>query len=578
MTPSIPASGTSIRARIHDSAIKRVTRFFSSSLSDIFAETFQNARRASANHIHITVVPDPQSSIITITDDGSGIPDPAVLLSFGENGWSPDLVRSEDAAGMGFIALARRGCTVRSRPRSANGHQFPGWTVSLTPEHFTGDVDAIVNRDDHAPWPHGTAVSFTSDDTPHAIRNAATVAARYFPLYVHLAGLPDSPDDGEEMEQRSFLHGAIHSERWQGIALGVFRNTHRPFGEPDTNFHGVTVSAGLPEITAVDGDNWSVLADIQDSPRLELVLPARREVVHTPFLDELRQAARLCIYRAMARHPLPDPAFADWHRARSAGIRIPPARPRLRPWTPGLADPNAGHRPPNRSDIPSAALVMAFHPDPPEAQMLYRALGHADISQQVFETDRHLEGYDWYDKLDRIVATPAEALHQGSSTPILDSNPITVDGDTVIVPDRPEDILVKLLIQHPERADRSFTMTADLAFPGEPYASIDEVQPVVTQDSDLQPHELSQLIYAAYFSPSDDWEADSWETQSERFMQDAMTLSTELLCGKDEAVRQALIEAAKRDLQWIVPSEATAIVTIRDRNVTVSLDTSEEAA
>ena len=36
---------------------------------------------------------------VTIADDGSGIADPAVLLSFGENGWSDDLVRREDAAG-----------------------------------------------------------------------------------------------------------------------------------------------------------------------------------------------------------------------------------------------------------------------------------------------------------------------------------------------------------------------------------------------------------------------------------------------------------------------------------------------
>ena len=50
---------------------------------------------------------------VTIADDGSGIADPAVLLSFGENGWSDDLVRREDAAGFGFASLSRRGC---SRP------------------------------------------------------------------------------------------------------------------------------------------------------------------------------------------------------------------------------------------------------------------------------------------------------------------------------------------------------------------------------------------------------------------------------------------------------------------------------
>ena len=51
---------------------------------------------------------------VTVADDGAGIADPAVLLSFGENGWDEELVRREDAAGFGFASLARRGCTVSS--------------------------------------------------------------------------------------------------------------------------------------------------------------------------------------------------------------------------------------------------------------------------------------------------------------------------------------------------------------------------------------------------------------------------------------------------------------------------------
>lgn len=58
MNPAVPTSGTTIRARLHDSAIKRVTRFFSSSLADIFTETFQNARRAGARHVFIHVAGD----------------------------------------------------------------------------------------------------------------------------------------------------------------------------------------------------------------------------------------------------------------------------------------------------------------------------------------------------------------------------------------------------------------------------------------------------------------------------------------------------------------------------------------
>ncbi len=55
-------------------------------------------------------------------------------------------------------------------------------------------------------------------------------------------------------------------------------------------------------------------------------------------------------------------------------------------------------------------------------------------------------------------------------------------------------------------------------------------------------------------------------------------ISTELLLGKDEAPRQALTDIANRELRWIVPPGATAVVTIRDRQVTVSLDAGKEAA
>ena len=81
------------------------------------------------------------------------IADPAVLLSFGENGWSKETVRREDAAGMGLLSLARRGCTIASRTRSV-----AGWRVDLTPAQFLGEAEADVLHDEDAPRPHGTAV------------------------------------------------------------------------------------------------------------------------------------------------------------------------------------------------------------------------------------------------------------------------------------------------------------------------------------------------------------------------------------------------------------------------------------
>ena len=70
-----------IRARIHETAVKRVTRIYAATLADIFAETLQNSRRAGATRIRIAPSPHPpesrrlpprQSSPVTIADDGAG--------------------------------------------------------------------------------------------------------------------------------------------------------------------------------------------------------------------------------------------------------------------------------------------------------------------------------------------------------------------------------------------------------------------------------------------------------------------------------------------------------------------------
>ena len=79
-----------IRARIHERALSRVTNLFNAGLGDIFAELFQNARRGGAGRIDVTVERIPSQfegdRLITVIDDGAGIADPAVLLSFGESG------------------------------------------------------------------------------------------------------------------------------------------------------------------------------------------------------------------------------------------------------------------------------------------------------------------------------------------------------------------------------------------------------------------------------------------------------------------------------------------------------------
>ena len=568
------ASTATIRAHVHDGAIRRVTRMYSATLADIFAETLQNARRARATRVRVAVAASDGPLAVTVTDDGAGIADPAVLLSFGENGWDEDLVRREDAAGMGMLSLARRGCTVSSRRRTAQGAAAPGWRVDLAPEHFLGEAEAEARPDSAAPRPHGTAVAFrtTEAESVVAIRRAIETAARHYPLPVVFECLPDTPPGGEELERRAFLDRSVHAERWKGLAFGVFRDRRPGFNDPDVNFHGVTVPVRLPAVETVHGARWSVLAEIVDCPELELVLPARKEAVETPFLEEMREAARLAVYRAMAAAPDPRPAFEDWKRARDAGIDLVPPPAELRPWRPAIADVEDWREPPKLQPVGPDALVMACDPEPPEAQALWRAAERNGIAGRLFEPDRRLEGYSWYEAIPRIGDVRTEVT-AGGSTFALDGVPVPerTGAPQAPLPERPEAIRVRLAVRPAEGSGHVLELDADLAFAGEAWSWVGDALPLVTADSDLAPHELARLLRAGFFSPSDDADADSWDRQKTDFEQEALHIATRLLVSDDEARRMSIADAVSRELFWLIPHDRGVDIAVRDRKVTVTL-------
>ena len=574
----IVGAPATIRARVHDGAIRRVTRMYAAGLADAFVEAFQNSRRAGATRVRVTVggPADTGPLTVTVADDGAGIADACVLLSFGENGWSEDLVRREDAAGMGMLSLARRGCTVSSRPRSQNGEPAPGWRVELTPEHFLGEAEAAVHPDDAAPWPHGATVTFEATETENAdaIRHATETAARHYPLPVVFENVPDTPAGGEELERRAFLDGALHAERWQGLVFGVFKDRWNGFGlnDPDVNFHGLTVAVRLPTVETVHGPRWSVAADIGDCPALEFVLPARKEAVETPFLDDMREAARLAIYRAMAADPDPRPAFEDWKRAKDAGIDIaaPPAE--LRPWRAGLADIENWQEPPKRLPVGPGALVMAYDPEPPEAQAFQRAAQGARLAGSLFETDHHLEGYAWYDRLDRVRNIHTTVTVDGR-THALDAYPVPerTGAPQAPLPQRPEAICMSLAIKPAEGPGRILDLDTDLAFAGEAWSWVGDALPLATADSGIEPHVLAELMRTGFFSPSDDADADSWERQRTDFDQEALHIATRLLCSDDEARLTSIADAVTRELFWLIPHDRGVDIAVRDRRVTVTL-------
>ena len=66
------------------------------------------------------------------------------------------------------------------------------------------------------------------------------------------------------------------------------------------------------------------------------------------------------------------------------------------------------------------ALVMDYDPEPPEAQAFWRAVERAGMATSLFETDRRLAGYDWYDGLDRVTRITTMIASDGKWSPLDD--------------------------------------------------------------------------------------------------------------------------------------------------------------
>ena len=309
------------------------------------------------------------------------------------------------------------------------------------------------------------------------------------------------------------------------------------------------------------------------------MLPARKEAVENDFLKEMRDAARLAIYRAMAAGSSPRPAFDDWKRAREAGIDIAPPPAVLRPWRPATADVDDWREPPQLAVPGHGALVMDVDPEPPEAQAFFRAAERAGMATSLFETDRRLAGYDWYDGLDRVAGIATHLAIGGKEYPLEDFPlPERTGQSAAALPPRPETIRMDLAVWPVRGPVRSFVIPADVAFAGEAWSWVAEALPLVTADSDLQPHQLAELLRAGFFSASDDADSDSYETQRDRFDQEALHISMRLLASDDEARIASIAEAVRRELFWLVPRDRPVEISIARPEVRVTLHDAVEAA
>ena len=527
------------RAKVSPTILEKAPRFFNGTFSDIFNELLQNARRAGATRVDIQTIDTPNGQSVRVRDDGEGIRDPKTVLSLGGSDWQEGIQQAEDPAGIGVFALASRGATFCSRHRSSRS----AWQMTLHEAHFEGKADI---RPQAADLERGTEITFLvkpGENPQRAVENAAL----HYPLPVTFNGAP--------VEQRPFLDGAIHTETWRGLTIGVFKGT-RWSQDATINFHGVTIAQG---IALIDGSidrrqDLYVKIDVQRCADLKLVLPARKEVVADAFFTELKREAECALYRTIksySEHSLP---FQHWQRAKVLGIDLVEATPRLTAFRPSTG--SESHRQLGEViELPASKPVLVWDGD--EAafeQCLARAMNRSEVDSILLDAEKAYAGYSWYDALPKLEDVRWFVRDHGVATELHDYTPSASGSGH-----RPQAIYAVLSIANRGQSTTSTRIEADLIFAGDPMC-IDEVEPVVAADSSLSPGMLAAIIVDSYFYCSDDCEAGSYDDQKQHAEDEARDVAVTLLVSAKAAHEAALRDEIYRYISWRLPRNRRILI------------------
>ena len=535
----------SFHASVAQDAISKVTRLFNASLDDIFAELIQNARRAGASSISIDQVEhDTLGSAIRIADNGPGIADPKSLFTLGQSAWTGNTIAAEDAAGMGFFALAGR----RIHLIVQEAGTTRSWMLDADPAAFKGEmpITCASGPDYHSGMT--IIVEARSDDNLVA---AANRAALYCPIEVIVEGVV--------AEREDFLEQAHHVEVWNGIRIGLYDRSPGVFRRNSTvNFYGVTLHASLPYITQSFHRGYYARLDVIDCARLKLVLPARKEVVADAFFGELQQQILRVMFQRIAASGPHSLSFSRWTEAQSLGVNLPAAAMTLRPFSPCHADGdnNEMKRP---EVVTSESLLLDSDAEPIDEQNLALALSGIDDGPMLYEPNGPFTGYAWYDALS-CVALCGYRIIAG------DDEERIAAGDNALIRERPDRLFIEGEIGTVSDLIPWCLQTDVLILGSDDYCDLDEISLCVTTSSNVTHDDLVDLLTRALFCPSEDAEAGSYDAQLQWFTDQAEDLVIKLLESGDEANIQAVIRVVSRELYWLKN---------RDRAVTIRIDGSQ---
>ena len=491
---------------------------FDASAETILSELLQNARRAGSTHIDITVkMTSAWDAQITIKDNGQGIENPAIILSYGENDWENDTTVREDAAGMGFACLANNGCRIMSKTRDTEG-----WQTSLDKLCFSGEKTATIkpwiNKDQN----HGTTVTFNLHWTLYCIRQTIKDVTKYFPVNTTLHTEELGKKTSENMKHEGFLDHSFYTEEWLGLRIGV-HNTQNIYNiDEDLNFFGHQLKINAAKLTDLNNNTWYARVDVIACSKLELVLPARKEAINNDFMRCLKQKCKAIIYRGLNNNINTGPVFLGYREiteAATLGISLPIMPPGLIEWKPKVDDSTGNWPKYERKSLPENAFLVNSELN----RSLQHSLGHAlerdNKKHLAFEPNPEMAGFDWYDNLFSIESVIPHITIGNRIQPLN-----TFSREELYDRDKPRDVkeaLLQVQLEDGHKNTRVELIDTPIILTGEPYDWGDESECFIVDKTQWSSSMLIQLLEDAYFEYRADADANNYDTQKDEFEESA---------------------------------------------------------
>jgi len=542
---------------INPRILDKARNFFNSTTEDILNELLQNSRRAGATKVKVTK----NTNTVVIEDDGIGIFSNGVAINLGGSEWSNETQEREDPAGCGLFSLANLDSVIESH----------GKKVRLNAEAFSGAKEVEVEESDFS---KGTRITFRNTNEERAFKYKLERACKFYPVQVEY--------NGEELEKpKDFLQDAVYVEEWEGLRIGVVKLHQRwCSSEFKLNFYGLEINCSDPRRPhfkrALDQDDLFVRVDIVDCPKLQLVLPSRKEVVSNDFLPLLFQQCKKVVFKYLKNycddggsHTL---SYRLWQEAKeSFGIELPEAEQKLIKWHPETHDYHGAFYTEQVDVVASRAVVYSIDQETYEQHSLLHALENNSEQLTLVFQKTNYEGYQWYNSLPILKEVKTEFTYG--------SKKLSLEEVLDDYNDRPDSIEVKLVIEHQKAYVVEDTLPTDLVLAGEEYCcDLDEAVVILTKDSKIKVEELVEILTMCFFSPCDDSDSDSYDTQAEYFNGEVWALARGLLFSQEEAVQARIQETVENIISWLVPEGQKAVINVQRGFVTVELKSVTEDA